>query len=62
MEKEKHMSVRDEVRPEDVVRLILKNLREWKTLDEIEGNLRKILWNLEDPFFDALVERFNLGP
>ena len=48
------------IRPEDVVRVTLKNLRKWKTIDKIEDNLRKILWYFEEERYDKLSEEFNL--
>ena len=48
------------IRPEDVVRVTLKNLKKWKTVDKIEDNLRKILWYFEDERYDKLAEEFNL--
>lgn len=48
------------IRPEDVIKLTLKHLRVWKTLDKIEGNLKKMLWYFEDERYDKLSEEFNL--
>ena len=48
------------IRPEDVIRLTLKNLQKWKTKDIIEDNLKKMLWYFEDERYDKLSEEFNL--
>lgn len=48
------------IRPEDIIRLTLKNLRKWKTKDKIEDNLKKMLWYFEDERYDKLSEEFDL--
>lgn len=48
------------VRPEDVIRLTLKNLTAWKKADTVEDNLKKMLWYFEDERYDKLSEEFNL--
>jgi len=48
------------IRPEDIIRLTLKNLQKWKTKDKIEDNLKKMLWYFEDERYDKLSEEFDL--
>jgi len=48
------------IRPEDVIRLILKNLNKWRKEDKIEDNLKKMLWYFEDTQFDKMGERFGI--
>jgi len=50
----------DDIRPEDVIRIILKDIRKWKSLDNIEENLRKMLWYFEDDRYDDLLDKFKL--
>lgn len=50
----------NKIEPEDIVRLILKNLKIWKTVDKIEDNLKKMLWYFEDERYDKLAEEFDL--
>lgn len=50
----------NDIRPEDLVRLILKNLPNWNKEDKIEDNLRKMLWYFEDKQFGKLGEEFGL--
>lgn len=40
------------ITPEDLIRLILKNLNKWKKEDKVEDNLKKILWYFEDRKFN----------
>jgi len=48
------------VRPEDLIRFTLKNIRKWKSLEKIEDNLTKMLWYFEDERFDKLQDEFGL--
>jgi len=48
------------IRPEDILRLVLRNLRGWKSIDKAEDNIRKILLYFEEERYNQLEEEFNL--
>lgn len=48
------------IRPEDVLRLMLKKIRDWKTIDKTEDNIKKILLYFEEERYEQLEEEFNL--
>ena len=60
MDKENNYKKPIYIRPEDTIKLILRNFRKWKSLDEIENNLNKILWYLEDERYNILSNEFKI--
>jgi hypothetical protein len=51
----------DEIRPEDCLRLVLLNIRKWKSVDVIEDNIRTMLVAFDDHRFSLLHSSFHLS-
>ena len=48
------------IRPEDVLELLLNKIKIWRTIDEIEENITKMLLYFKDEKFDRLIDEFDL--
>jgi len=49
------------IRPEDIIELILKRINtHWKTIDDIEENLMKMLMYFKNEKYDKLEKEFDL--